>query len=201
MKNFSDIEFLSEYLDGRLTANDAAQLELRLRSDPELESALQDLRAARSFLRQLPQRKAPRNFALTRQMVGLKPPLPRAYPLFKFASAFAAALFLFSFAVHAPPLSAGFGGSAAAAPAVAMYDAGEAPAGDAAFSPESFAAPLPEEEPTAKMLQAPTEESAPLEADLPSAAPFNWTALFFIVALLGNGALLIMRYSASAKWR
>ena len=97
MKNFYDIETLSAYLDGQLDASDAARLEARLKTDAELASVLKDLRAARSILRKLPARKAPRNFTLTRQMVGLKPPLPRTYPLLRFATAFAAILFLFSF--------------------------------------------------------------------------------------------------------
>jgi hypothetical protein len=97
MKNFRDIETLSAYLDGQLDVSDAARLEARLKTDTELASVLRDLRAARGILRKLPARKAPRNFTLTRQMVGLKPPLPRTYPLFRLATAFAAILFLFSF--------------------------------------------------------------------------------------------------------
>lgn len=97
MKNFRDIETLSAYIDGQLNASDAARLEARLKTDPELASVMNDLRAARGILRKLPARKAPRNFTLTRQMVGLKPPMPRTYPLFRLATAFAAVLFLFSF--------------------------------------------------------------------------------------------------------
>ena len=49
-----DIETLSSYLDGQLSSADAARLEGRLRTDPEMRSVLQDLRGARSLLRQLP---------------------------------------------------------------------------------------------------------------------------------------------------
>ena len=73
MKNFHEIELLSSYLDGQLNANESKRLETRLASDPELASVLNDIRATRSIIRKLPARKAPRNFTLTRKMVGLKP--------------------------------------------------------------------------------------------------------------------------------
>ena len=84
MKNFREIEQLSSYLDGQLSSSESKRLEARIASDPELASAFNDLRAARGILRKLPARKAPRNFTLTRQMVGLKPPLPRSYSFFRF---------------------------------------------------------------------------------------------------------------------
>ncbi|HNE03943.1 MAG TPA: hypothetical protein PLT08_05465, partial [Anaerolineales bacterium] len=137
MKNFYDVETLSAYLDGQLDASNAARLEARLKTDAELASALKDLRAARGILKKLPARKAPRNFTLTRQMVGLKPPLPRTYPLLRFATAFAAVLFLFSFTANtlvpmfnfgaaAPAYGLGSGGGPESAPMAAA--ATEAPA-------------------------------------------------------------------------
>jgi anti-sigma factor RsiW len=101
MKNFRDIELLSSYLDGQLSPSESARLEARLSSDTELASAFNDLRAARGILRKLPARKAPRNFTLTRQMVGLKPPLPRSYSFFRFSTAFATVLFALTFAANA----------------------------------------------------------------------------------------------------
>lgn len=101
MKNFRDIEQLSAYLDGHLDPSDSARLELRISSDPELASALSDLRAARGILRKLPARKAPRNFTLTRKMVGLKPPLPRTFSFFRFSTAFATLLLMLTFAANA----------------------------------------------------------------------------------------------------
>jgi len=95
--NRRDIELLSAYLDGQLNAVDSARLEARLNTDLELDSALRSLRTARSVLQKLPTRKAPRNFTLTRQMAGLKPPMPKAYPFFRLATVFASILFLVSF--------------------------------------------------------------------------------------------------------
>lgn len=91
--NQRDLELLSSYLDGQLKPSDSARLEARLASDRNLRSVLDDLRAARGLLRQLPLRKAPRNFTLTPQMVGKNPPLPRTYPAFRFVTALATLLF------------------------------------------------------------------------------------------------------------
>jgi len=100
MNNFRDIEQLSSYLDGQLSPSESARVESRLSSDPQLASAYNDLRAARGILRKLPARKAPRNFTLTRHMVGLKPPLPRAYSVFRFSTALAAFLLMLTFAAN-----------------------------------------------------------------------------------------------------
>ena len=62
MKNLRDIEKLSSYLDGQLSPSDSARLESRISTDPELDSVLSDLRAARGILRKLPARKAPRTW-------------------------------------------------------------------------------------------------------------------------------------------
>lgn len=98
--NRRDIELLSAYLDGELKPSDSTRLETRLKTNPELASVLNDLRAARTLLRRLPSRKAPRNFTLTRKMVGQNPPLPRTYPIFRFLTAVASLLLFFSFAVN-----------------------------------------------------------------------------------------------------
>ncbi|NOT04811.1 MAG: hypothetical protein HOP27_09465, partial [Anaerolineales bacterium] len=112
MKNFRDIEQLSAYLDGQLSPSDSARLESRITADPELASALSDLRAARGILRKLPARKAPRNFTLTRQMVGLKPPLPRTFSFFRFSTAFATILLILTFAANSVLPRISFGAAA-----------------------------------------------------------------------------------------
>jgi anti-sigma factor RsiW len=124
--SFRDVEKLSAYLDGQLKPSEKARLESRLRSEPELASVLKELRQTRGLLRQLPQRRAPRNFTLTPKMVGQKPPLPRTYPAFRFASVLATLLFFFTFATNfiaprlvrtAAPLAAyGMGGGGGGAP-------------------------------------------------------------------------------------
>jgi hypothetical protein len=157
-----DLELLSSYLDGQLSPSDATRLEARLLVEPDLRSVLRDLRSARSLLRQLPLRKAPRNFRLTPQMVGKNPPLPRAYPAFRFTSALATLLLFISFGLNfirpqlasAPP-AFGMGGggapdlfSAESAPATEAPLAAEAPAAEATEAPA---------EPSISMLPLPTE--------------------------------------------
>ncbi|MCJ7434692.1 MAG: hypothetical protein MUO77_14495 [Anaerolineales bacterium] len=161
--NFRDVELLSTYLDGQLNPFDSARLELRLKTDLELAAVIDDLRAARGLLRQLPSRRAPRNFMLTLKMVGVKPPLPRAYPIFRFASAFAALLFFLSYATNfiaprlgaasAPAYGYGIGGGCDEEPCEA------APALEMPAAPqESFAAteaPVATEAPALAMTEAP----------------------------------------------
>jgi anti-sigma factor RsiW len=190
MKNFRDIEQLSSYLDGQLSPSESARLEARISADPELASAFNDIRAARGILRKLPARRAPRNFTLTRQMVGLKPPLPRSYSFFRFSTAFATVLLALTFAANAltqlPRMSfasgaapapvaqeaygiGGGGGPVVEAPAAAAPAATEAPAAAAPVAPAATeapmaAAPAPSMEnaviPTQESLLAPNADSA-----------------------------------------
>src|SRR5512134_3801277 len=98
--NHRDLELLSSYLDGQLKPSDSARLQARLSSDPELRAVLDDLRSARGLLRQLPMRKAPRNFTLTPKMVGKNPPLPRSYPAFRFVTALASLMLFFTLGLN-----------------------------------------------------------------------------------------------------
>lgn len=173
--SFRDVETLTAYLDGQLDTAQRQRLESRLGSEPELKATLDALRESRSVLRRLPQRRAPRNFILTPKMAGIKPPLPRAYPILRFASAFAGFLFLFAYAVNfLPQVALPMG---AAAPALEAQSA--APAQDSmrnqaggscdTCTPEAtFAAAVP---------LAPSAKSAPTEqpAVEPTAAVENQT--------------------------
>lgn len=217
MKNFRNIENLSAYLDGQLASTESARLESRLKTDPELESALRDLRAARGILRKLPARKAPRNFTLTRQMVGLKPPLPRTYSLFRFATAFAAILFVMSFSVN---MLSPFVSFSASAPAFGYGGGGgadtamEQPAAtEEAFVQEMAPAPVEEgtrmveptpalkqpEESTAQDPATETANQAPAEEEAPSS--FNWTMFFLSISIAGGVILWVMRLTANRTWR
>lgn len=153
--NRRDIELLSAYLDGELKHADSIKLEARLKTDPELASVLNDLRATRTLLRKLPSRKAPRNFTLTRKMAGQNPPLPRTYPIFRFATAVATLLFFFTFGINfvgvqlasqAPGFGMGGGGGAEVESYAAQAPATEepaAPALEAASAPAEPAASAP----------------------------------------------------------
>ena len=147
--NQRDLELLSTYLDGQLRPADSTRLEARLKTDPELASALSDLRSARALLRKLPQRRAPRNFTLSRKMVGQNPPLPRAYPWFRFATALATLLFIFSFGVNT------FGQQ------MASQTIGFGRGGGGGESTQLFSAPAAA--PMAAATQAPAATEAPLQ--------------------------------------
>src|SRR5512140_1175122 len=122
--NFRDVELLSAYLDGQLRPSEAARLEARLSIDTDLKSTLDDLRQTRALLHRLPQRRAPRNFRLTPRMVGIKPPAPRAYPAFQFATALVALLFVAAVAMNAFVPFAAARLAPAAAPAYGMGGGG-----------------------------------------------------------------------------
>ena len=160
--NRRDIELLSSYLDGQLKPSETARLESRLSTDPDLRAVLDDLRSARGLLRQLPMRKAPRNFTLTPKMVGKNPPLPRAYPAFRFVTALASLLLFFTVGLNflAPQVnsqSPAFGMGGGGAPEI--FSAEEAPAAPEAAAQEAPAATeAPVEEPSVQMVPQPTTD-------------------------------------------
>jgi anti-sigma factor RsiW len=156
---FRDIELLSAYLDGQLSPSDAARLEARLSSDASLKATLEDLRETRGLLRRLPQRRAPRSFRLTPKMAGVRPPEPRAYPIFRLATAVATFLFLASVAVNALAPVASQHLAAAPAP---VYGIGGGAGGSGGGGPEGTLAP-----PAAA---APAATEAPLQQPFASLA-------------------------------
>lgn len=227
--NQRDVELLSAYLDGQLKPSDSARLEARLKLDSELVSVMDDLRAARNLLRRLPQRRAPRNFTLTPKMVGQNPPMPRAYPLFRFATTIATLLLFFTFGLNflAPQMAAqqlvgmGSGGGsdlfAEQAPAAAESSiATEAPAATEPPATESpfAAAPQPTLIPTldsdaraaeTEMANAGSvadEELAKTANETPPAPVSTaWQIVLAGIALIGALFMLMMRQSAFRRWR
>jgi len=176
--NQRDLELLSSYLDGQLSPSDNSRLESRLKTDPQLVSVLNDLRATRSLLRKLPKRRAPRNFTLTRKMVGLNPPMPKVYPIFRFASVIATLLLVFSFGLNSfarysaalPGIGGGMGGgggadeSFASAPMEAPVAAAEESAAtEAPAEPFANLAPLPTQMPqvedTTRIMETPASKA------------------------------------------
>jgi hypothetical protein len=228
--NRRDLELLSSYLDGQLKPSDSARLEARLSSDPGLRAVLDDLRAARGLLRQLPMRKAPRNFTLTPKMVGKNPPLPRSYPAFKFVTALASLMLFFTLGLNfvvpqmtqAPAFGMGGGGapevfSAEQAPAVPEAAATEAPAAEApAEEPSILMEPLPtatispatdsaREAETPADKQGVTNETDVMEepqpAPLAPPVPPSWQIVLTAIAVLGALGMVLMRQAAASRWR
>jgi anti-sigma factor RsiW len=160
--NRRDMELLSSYLDGQLKPSETTRLEARLSTDPGLRAVLDDLRSARGLLRQLPMRKAPRNFTLTPKMVGKNPPLPRSYPAFRFVTALASLLLFFTVGLNflAPQMasqSPGFGGGGAPDVFSAQAPAEESAATEAPAAAAPAATEAPVEEPSIQLLPQPTE--------------------------------------------
>ena len=228
--NRRDTELLSSYLDGQLKPSDSARLEARISSDPDLRAVLDDLRAARGLLRQLPLRKAPRNFTLTPKMVGKNPPLPRSYPAFRFVTAIASLMLFFTLGLNFvvpqlnQPSAFGFGGGGAPE----VFSAEQAPAVPeaAATEPPATEAPV-EEAPAAEMLPLPTatisaadsarevetpadkqgvtnqaDVTEPLQpSPLPPPIPPTWQIVLAAIAALGALGMILMRQAATNRWR
>lgn len=222
--SFRDVEKLSAYLDGQLKPSEIARLESRLKTDPELASILKDLRQTRGLLRRLPQRRAPRNFTLTPKMVGQKPPLPRTYPAFRFATVLATLLLFFTFATNfmAPlartaPYPYGRGGGGGGEPEVMMESAPEEPAQEMPAAEEptaplaTQAAPGEEDgarvEPTAEAPGEPGDtfafkilEETPERTPAPLiSAPVQ--IVLASIAILSALVAFALRYAAIRKWR
>ncbi len=219
--NPGDLERLSEYLDGRLSPAELSRLETRLTSDPELAATLQALREARALLRQLPRRKAPRNFTLTPQMVARKPPLPRAYPFLRLATAMAALLFLFLLIIpQIQSLSASFTLARLlpmpAAPLETDMEHGQPERTILSITPEP---PSPASKELTAQEDTFTEATPPVEeehtllstASVPETPPSETTqtssllafgrSFFATMTLVGIALLLILRHAASRRWR
>ncbi len=93
-----DWQALSALLDGKLSPQEKSRLEARLSKDANLREALEGLRRTRILLRNSPKIRAPHNFSLTRQMVGIqeKQRTGAVYPLLKFSTVLASILFIFA---------------------------------------------------------------------------------------------------------
>jgi anti-sigma factor RsiW len=88
-----DLELLSAYIDGELSARGLARLLPRLDREPGLKQALEEMKAVVQQLGSLPEAPMPRSFTLTPDVVGIRS-RHRAYPVFQFATALAAIAFV-----------------------------------------------------------------------------------------------------------
>jgi anti-sigma factor RsiW len=162
--SFRDLEQLSAYLDGELNESARQKLESRLARDPNLHTALDDISQTRALLRRTPQRRAPRNFTLSPQMVSTRPPMPRLVPVLNYASVVAMLIFAFTFL---SPFGLG-GGAMPEAPmmeSVAMEMPAEEPAAEEPAAPMLMDAA---EEPPAEGVMAEPEEDYATEEEAPA---------------------------------
>jgi hypothetical protein len=74
---------LSAYLDGELSRRDQIQLEKRMKVNPGLQAALEELKVSKIILSKTPQLPVPRNFTLSQAQIGIKTrqPVYRKYSL------------------------------------------------------------------------------------------------------------------------
>jgi hypothetical protein len=74
---------LSTYLDGELSRKETDQISRRIKNDPALQAALEELRITKDVLSASPELRVPRNFTLSSGQVGIKPrrPVYRKYQL------------------------------------------------------------------------------------------------------------------------
>ncbi len=96
-----DWDALSAYLDGQLSAKELTRLQEKLSESTELRETLSELRKTRQLLRSQPRIKPPRNFMLSRDMVGSRPELLpgwfRITPALQFTSVIASILLVLVF--------------------------------------------------------------------------------------------------------
>ena len=88
-----DLELLSAYIDGELSARGIARLLPRLDREPGLKQALEEMKAVVQQMGSLPDAPLPRSFTLTPETAGIRS-RPHAYPVFKLATALAAIAFV-----------------------------------------------------------------------------------------------------------
>jgi len=154
-----DLERLSAYLDGALSEKEASGLEARLREDPALQQAFQDLKETARMVASLSEVPLQRSFALTPEMVGIRE-RPRVYPVMRLATALATFAF---FVVVGVDAITSFSLDGALVPASKEQVAMEAPApaADALATGDAPAEGLDQEE--YKMSRVEQEEVAASE--------------------------------------
>jgi anti-sigma factor RsiW len=140
------LEQISAYLDGSLDPRASAKMEHRVKGEPKLAQAVKNFEATRSLLRRAPQRRIPRPFTLTPQMIGQAAPR-RSWSNYSLVSAAASLLLVFAilgdFSINGVPGQ--FGAAAPAADAAAeAFMMQEAPA-EGGVAEESQEEPLAED--------------------------------------------------------
>jgi hypothetical protein len=174
--NDGDNELLSAYIDNQLAAGERGALEERLRHEPGLQAALEDLRGTVAVLRELDPLPLPRSFTLDPAAFARRP--SPWFGWLRLGATLASVLLAMTFAVDLVGRGGGMSTSApAAAPAPQSSDSAAAERSalmlaTAAPAAMATAAPAPPAPAAAPMAAAPT--AAPMaaaEAPEPTAAP------------------------------
>ncbi|MGH2583093.1 MAG: anti-sigma factor family protein [Anaerolineales bacterium] len=165
-----ELEQISAYLDDRLSPREKSSVESRLDSEPKFAEAGQQLERTRALLRRIPQRRFPRNFTLTPQMLGLaaRPMRMRGWTSLNLVSAIAGALLI---AVLIGDFSVN------GLPAFGLPAAGEAEEPMALMAAEAATEEAITEEPPADLASPGAEDTAG-ERQMKEVAPFDWRLFF-----------------------
>jgi anti-sigma factor RsiW len=83
---------ISRFLAGAISPRQAAVLESRLASDPDLREALLQLKRTRLLLSACPEKKVPHNFTISAGQTARRQS-PRLFPVFRFATVVSSLLF------------------------------------------------------------------------------------------------------------
>jgi hypothetical protein len=108
-RQYNEIEWLSDYIDNRLSIEEKSAFEQKLEKDEDLRASLSLLQATKILLQRSPKRRAPRNFFITKQAAASIRRQVIAFPILRFSSALAGAfsilIFAFSFLVNGQVVS------------------------------------------------------------------------------------------------
>jgi len=171
-----ELRKISTYLDGLLTPQEADAFERSLKNDEELAWALAEIRKTKELIGSLSTLTAPRSFALSPEMAGLR--ITRPSPFLRYATVIA--MLAFTLTIGADLLLNMAGGMMRSAPAMEVMSdmaleaapveavGGEEPPAAAEMEPavEEFAAeePAAESMPASEM-ELPDDAAVPAEAD------------------------------------
>lgn len=100
MMNEKDLSYINGYLDNTLTEQEMLTFADKMAADPEIRAELADIALVKRVLRDLPVKKPPRNYTLTRAMAAesRKPGiLERFFPMFRTAGVVASLALIFTF--------------------------------------------------------------------------------------------------------
>jgi hypothetical protein len=108
-RQYDEIEWLSDYIDNRLSVEEKSAFEQMLEKDGNLRTSLALLQSTKTLLQQSPRRRAPHNFFLTKQTASSIRRQVIAFPILRISSALTGALsiliFAISFLVRSPAVN------------------------------------------------------------------------------------------------
>lgn len=98
--NEKDLSYINGYLDNTLTGQEMLTFADKMAADPEIRAELADIALVKRVIKELPVKKPPRNYILTRAMAAesRKPGiLERFFPMFRTAGVVASLALIFTF--------------------------------------------------------------------------------------------------------